>query len=184
MKKKIWTCTVDNATNKDVFSRYADRDSSYSFLPSDEDWDKAKIVCDFLDEFDMVTNLISGTDYPTSNLFLPELWHIKTILDEACFSEDSCLTKMATKMKMKLDKYWGDYNLLISLVAILDPRNKLKFIDFAFGQIYSSDNAIRHLNEVRDCLYKLFEEYMSSHKSKITEGQSQSESQSQSSKFT
>lgn len=169
---------------KDVFSRYADRDLSYSFVPSDEDWDKAKIVCDFLEEFDMVTNLISGTDYPTSNLFLPELWHIKKILDEARFSEDSCLTKMATKMKMRFDKYWGDCNLLISLAAILDPRNKIKFIDFAFGQIYSSDNAIRHLNEVRDCLYKLFEEYLSSHKSKIADGKSQSESQSQSSKFT
>lgn len=87
-------------------------------------------------------------------------------------------------MKMRFDKYWGDCNLLISLAAILDPRNKIKFIDFAFGQIYSSDNAIRHLNEVRDCLYKLFEEYLSSHKSKIADGKSQSESQSQSSKFT
>ncbi|KAK1365244.1 hypothetical protein POM88_040805 [Heracleum sosnowskyi] len=124
-----------------------------------------------------------GTDYPTSNLFLPELWHIKKILDEAQFSEDSCLKTIATNLKMKFDKYWDDCNLLISLAAILDPRNKIKFIEFSFGEIYSSDIAIRHLNEVRDCLYKLFEEYMSSHKSKIVEGQLQSESQSQSSKF-
>lgn len=121
---------------KDVFSRYADKDLSYSFLPSDEDREKAKLVCNFLEEFDMITNLISGTDYPTSNLLLPELWHIKKILDEACSSEDSCLMKMATKMKKKFDKYWGDCNLLISLAAILDPRNKIKFIEFAFTEIY------------------------------------------------
>lgn len=169
---------------KDVFSRYADKDLSYSFLPSDEDREKAKLVCNFLEEFDMITNLISGTDYPTSNLLLPELWHIKKILDEACSSEDSCLMKMATKMKKKFDKYWGDCNLLISLAAILDPRNKIKFIEFAFTEIYKSDNAVRHLNEIRECLYKLFEEYMSSHKLNIVEGPSQSESQSQASKFT
>lgn len=76
----------------------------------------------------MVTNLISGFDYPTSNLFLPELWHIKKILDEARFSEDNCLMRTTSKMKKRFDKYWGDSNLLISLAAILNPRNKLVLV--------------------------------------------------------
>lgn len=67
-------------------------------------------------------------------------------------------------MKMRFDKYWGDCNLLISLAAILDPRNKLKFIEFSFREIYSGDESAKHLNEVKDCLYKLYEEYISSHK--------------------
>ena len=66
---------------KDVFPRYKQRDESYSFLASVDDWEKATVVCSFLQEFNAVTNIISGTEYPTSNLFLPELYYIKILLD-------------------------------------------------------------------------------------------------------
>ncbi|KAG8655564.1 hypothetical protein MANES_04G059444v8 [Manihot esculenta] len=49
----------------------------------ENDWQKVKEVCSFLEEFNEVTNVISGTEYPTSNLFLPELHSIKKLLDEA-----------------------------------------------------------------------------------------------------
>ncbi|XP_065864202.1 zinc finger BED domain-containing protein RICESLEEPER 2-like [Euphorbia lathyris] len=166
---------------KDVFSRYAQRDVAYHTLPSENDWEKARYVCDFLEEFEVVTNVISGTDYPTSNLFLPELYHIKKVLDDATLSENSCMVGMALRMKIKFDKYWGKCNLLISLAAIMDPRNKIRFIEFAFGKVYSSVDAMKHMNEVIENLHSLFEEYISSYKAKIMENQSQNESQSQSS---
>ena len=45
---------------KDVFPRYAQRETSYSFLPSEEDWMKVAEVCSFLEEFNEVTKIISG----------------------------------------------------------------------------------------------------------------------------
>ncbi|KAG8663591.1 hypothetical protein MANES_01G227067v8 [Manihot esculenta] len=93
---------------KDVFPRYQQRDSSYTYLPSEDDWQKVKEVCSFLEEFNEVTNVISGTEYPTSNLFLHELHSIKKLLDEAHENGNIYMKVMVGKMKCKFDKYWGD----------------------------------------------------------------------------
>ena len=41
---------------------------NYNFLPTEEEWHRLKQVCEFLEPFDVITNLISGSSYPTSNL--------------------------------------------------------------------------------------------------------------------
>ncbi|KAI3500257.1 hypothetical protein L1887_36076 [Cichorium endivia] len=38
-------------------------------------------------------------------------------------------------------KYWGTCNLLISIGAAMDPRYKMKLIDFSFKGIYSDNEA-------------------------------------------
>ena len=58
---------------KDVFPRYQERDLGFIYVPSLEDWIKVENVCQFLAIFNEVTNIISGSDYPTSNLFLTEV---------------------------------------------------------------------------------------------------------------
>ncbi|CAN1148297.1 Zinc finger BED domain-containing protein RICESLEEPER 2 [Linum perenne] len=44
---------------KGVFPRYAERDSTYTWLPLDEDWVKVSNVCQFLEVFSYVTTSIS-----------------------------------------------------------------------------------------------------------------------------
>ncbi|XVF74046.1 hypothetical protein PTKIN_Ptkin13bG0030100 [Pterospermum kingtungense] len=68
---------------KAVFPRYQQKDPSYTTLPSKKDWKKVEFVCSFLQEFNEVTSLISCSEYPTSNLFLTELYNIKKLLNEA-----------------------------------------------------------------------------------------------------
>ncbi|KAK8675738.1 hypothetical protein V6N13_033802 [Hibiscus sabdariffa] len=75
------------------------------------------------------TNIISGSEYPTSNLLLPELWSIKELL----------MQKSST---------------------ILDPRNKMKLIDFSFRVMYFEDEAPKQICMVRDSLYELYKEYV------------------------
>ncbi|TYG40408.1 hypothetical protein ES288_D12G090200v1 [Gossypium darwinii] len=125
-------CTRWNATYamlfKDVFSRYAQRDASYKYFPSDEDWVRVEEVCYFLALFNEVNFIISGSEYPTSNLFFPELWSIKELLMEKSLSEELWMRQMADKMQIKFDKYWDECSLLISIVVIIDPKNKMKLI--------------------------------------------------------
>ncbi|XP_057811535.1 zinc finger BED domain-containing protein RICESLEEPER 2-like [Salvia miltiorrhiza] len=45
---------------KAVFPRYQQRDPSYTTLPSEEEWEKVRIVCSFLEDFHEITELISG----------------------------------------------------------------------------------------------------------------------------
>ena len=50
---------------KDVFARLKQREFSYKTLPSDHDWMLAKKMCDKLKLFYSVTEMFSGTKYPT-----------------------------------------------------------------------------------------------------------------------
>ncbi|GAV84277.1 DUF4413 domain-containing protein [Cephalotus follicularis] len=71
---------------------------------------------------------------------------------------------MACAMKLKFDKYWDDSNLLISIAAILDPRNKMKLIEFCFPYTYHPlDVANEHIVAVRKSLYDLYIEYVFAH---------------------
>jgi len=44
-------------------------DKCYKYCPSEEKWEMAKKIQNFLLSFYDITTLISGTSYPTSNLY-------------------------------------------------------------------------------------------------------------------
>ncbi|XP_031123696.1 zinc finger BED domain-containing protein RICESLEEPER 2-like [Ipomoea triloba] len=79
---------------------------------------------------------------------------------------------MIEKMKTKFDKYWGDCNLLMSIGAILDPRYKMRLVDFAFNQIYNANDARINVMKVRDALHDLFYEYVEMDNMKTRKGSS------------
>lgn len=62
-------------------------------------------VCEILKTFKVCTNVISGSDYPTSNLYLIEVYKVKETLDRVSQFKDDFIRKMAIKMKEKFDKY-------------------------------------------------------------------------------
>ncbi|CAN0830002.1 Zinc finger BED domain-containing protein RICESLEEPER 2, partial [Linum grandiflorum] len=85
---------------KDVFYRLKSRDPRYKTSPTENDWWFAKEICGKLQVFYEVTELFSGSNYPTSNLFF---------------------AKMAVKMIEKFDKYWSVIHNVLSVAAVLDP---------------------------------------------------------------
>ncbi|XP_022006810.2 zinc finger BED domain-containing protein RICESLEEPER 2-like [Helianthus annuus] len=176
---------------KKVFVNYADRESSYNTLPSEDDWKKVEDVCTFLALFNEATRIISGSEYPTSNLFLSELYGIKEALDEVALDVDDCMKDMVDEMKKKFDKYWGSCNLLISIGAVLDPRYKMHLIKFSFKSIYSKEKVDQEIQLVEKCLEELFKEYVEAYKEpnagssrSVNDGSGPSGSRSGSSNFT
>ncbi|KAG6509395.1 hypothetical protein ZIOFF_027382 [Zingiber officinale] len=115
------------------------RDPAYNSLPSEEDWKKVHLVCAFLEEFNEVSHIISGSQYPTSNLFLLELYNIKKLLNDTKVGE-----------------------------AVLDLRNKMKLIEWCFPEIYSEVDAIEHIVTVHET-YLLYSEYVEVHRTDIAE---------------
>ncbi|CAN1812875.1 Zinc finger BED domain-containing protein RICESLEEPER 2 [Linum perenne] len=158
---------------KDVFPGYAARDPWYKWLPSEEEWQRVSQVCQFLEVFSDVTNIISGSSYTTANVFLPELWRIKVLLKNTMQAGDECMKSMAEKMQEKFDKYWGECNLVIAFACVLDPRNKMKVVEVTFPDLYGEDNYFRHVQLVREKLYELFEEYVEEYKAREVENRSE-----------
>ncbi|KAF7842233.1 zinc finger BED domain-containing protein RICESLEEPER 2-like [Senna tora] len=69
---------------------------------------------------------------------------------------------MAERMKRKYDKYWGNIenmNLLIFIACLLDPRYKMKFLEFACIRLYDETTCKSLLAKVKSTLIMLFEHY-------------------------
>ena len=102
----------------------------------------------------------AGSEYPTSNLFLPEMMNIKAVIDKQCANSEPWVVNMAEKMKTKFEKYWGSSNTLLSIAAVLDPRFKMKMIDFTFAKIYGPRLADIEKDLLKGQLQELFNEYL------------------------
>ena len=63
------------------------------------------MVCNLLNLFKKVANIVSGSKYPTSNLYFHEMWSVKEVLDKESSSQNPIIASMVTEMKMKFDKY-------------------------------------------------------------------------------
>ena len=80
-------------------------DSNFMSCPSNEEWEWGKKMCDFLRPFYDITMLISGSTYPTSNLYFMQVRQIECLLTRSIMSEDDVISDMALRMKVKFDKY-------------------------------------------------------------------------------
>lgn len=172
-----WNSTFEMLTEaikvKDAFPIFAQRETLYKCCPSSEDWKKVEDVVDVLGVFYEATHVISGSHYPTSNVFLAVIWRVKHVLDEKEKNHPSeFIRNMVKKMKEKFDKYWGSCNLLMAIGAILDPRFKMRLVEFSFNKIYNESDARVNIMKVRDALYELFFEYVEINNMRAQKGSS------------
>ncbi|KAL2898298.1 Zinc finger BED domain-containing protein RICESLEEPER 2, partial [Bienertia sinuspersici] len=163
--KTRWNSTYDMLAIaikfKEVIFRLALEDSEYVCCPSVEDWIKIEKLLGILKIFYTTTNIISGSEYPTSNVFLSEVCYIKEMLDRHAKSSDEFVRDMVKNMKERFDKYWGECNLIMAIGGILDPRVKMQVVDITFPQMFPSELVRGNILKVRDTLYELFDEYKS-----------------------
>lgn len=144
-----------------AFVRLKERDSSYKFCPSNDDWSHVTILMDCLKVFKEVTLRTSGTKFPTASLYFNDFCAIYLLLLEWQSSSDEFVSKMALPMKEKFEKYWGVANKLLSVATILDPRYKLKSIEYFYGLLYGGLEAEIKIESIKKCFQDLFDEYAS-----------------------
>ncbi|KAG8491347.1 hypothetical protein CXB51_014524 [Gossypium anomalum] len=125
-----------------AFERFEEQDTNFRAelergegWPSVDDWANVRNLRDFLEHFYKVTlRIICNVDFNV----------------------------MAIKMKEKYDKYWGDIdkmNLLMFVACVLDPKQKLKHLEFALSEMSSSEKACEMMQKLKESLYELFDEY-------------------------
>jgi len=62
-------------------------------------------MCQFLEPFYEIINMMSGSSYPTSNSYFMEIWKIQLIIEENLLNGDVILNTMALNMKENFQKY-------------------------------------------------------------------------------
>ncbi|XAR68194.1 hypothetical protein NMG60_11003242 [Bertholletia excelsa] len=143
---------------RNVFSVLGEHDAGYTIAISEREWEWATSVTGYMKLLVEITNVFSGSKCPTANIYFPEICDFHIQLIEWCKSSDDFISSMAWKMKTKFNRYWSKCNLALAIAAILDPRFKMKLIEYYYPQIYGSD-APDHIREVSDGIRELFSEY-------------------------
>lgn len=115
-----------------------DRRRYEKMCPSAAEWEKAMKIRAFLKRFFDLTELFSGTLYPTANLFYKGFCDIKIILTDWSKGKDSDITirRLATAMLAKFDKYWNKSNTALAVASFLDPRFKMRIVQFCMEFIH------------------------------------------------
>ena len=70
----------------------------------------------------MLTEMFSGTKYPTANLFIPMICKMKLSINRWCTAENLAIRIMADKMSDKFDKYWNDIHPMLVVAVVLNSR--------------------------------------------------------------
>lgn len=105
-----------------------------------------------------MTNLISGSSYPTANLYFMQVWQIEMWLKSHEDHYDEVIRDMVIGMKEKFGKYWSEYSDILAIAAVFDPRLKFPMLEYCFNTLdaSSSKSKIDHLHKK---LKKLFDVY-------------------------
>jgi hypothetical protein len=106
-----------------------------SHAPTREEWDNVAALCNCLEIFYEATKLLLGSHYPTANLFFLEFCEINLKIIDRLKSNDSFVASMANSMKEKFYKYWEMSNTALAVACFLDPRYKMKVVEFYYCEM-------------------------------------------------
>ncbi|XP_017420301.1 zinc finger BED domain-containing protein RICESLEEPER 2-like [Vigna angularis] len=144
---------------KEAFEILKVVDRNYKNCPSSEEWNRGEKICQFLEPFYEIINMMSGSSYPTSNLYFMQIWKIQLIIEENLLNEDVILKDMACNMKEKFQKYWKEYSIGLAFGAILDPRLKVNFITYCCKKL-DPLTYVEKTKKVLEKFKRLFKDYV------------------------
>ncbi|RDX58445.1 Zinc finger BED domain-containing protein DAYSLEEPER, partial [Mucuna pruriens] len=144
---------------KEVFSCLDTFDPDYKGAPSMQDWKVVETLCTYLKPLFDAANILTTTTHPTAVTFFHEVWKLHLDLARAVVNEDPSISSLTKPMQQKIDKYWKDCNLVLAIAVVMDPRFKMKLVEFSFTKIYG-DDAHAYVKIVDDGIHELFHEYV------------------------
>ncbi|KAH9707912.1 BED-type domain-containing protein [Citrus sinensis] len=144
---------------KGVFSRLQTLEPQYKCLPSSEEWELAKQMLDYLRPFSRLTEMFSGTIYPTANLFFPLVYKLRIALKGWQTSDVPAVKNMADNMIGKFLKYWDEISGVLVMAVIFYPRYKMMLINYYYPKIYvvGLENQLKRVRELCDEMMNYYE---------------------------
>ncbi|KAK3149447.1 hypothetical protein QOZ80_3AG0217490 [Eleusine coracana subsp. coracana] len=144
---------------KQAFTTLETCDDNYNEAPSAEDWKKLEAACNYLKLLYDSAHSIMAAANPTSNIFFHEAWKLQLELADATGHEDPIFSGIAKDMHERFDKYWKDCSLVLAVAVVMDPRFKMKLVEFSYSKIYGVE-ATKYVKVVNDAVHDLYKEYV------------------------
>ncbi|GJR77891.1 zinc finger BED domain-containing protein RICESLEEPER 2-like protein [Tanacetum coccineum] len=145
---------------QNAYARLKLVDTNYESCPSEDEWIRIKEITKFLKPFYDITKLFSGNSYPTSNLYFLKVYKIQSNIEQAIHNSDPVISKMGKEMKTKFEKYWDEYCKVLSFAIIMDPRYKVKIIEYCLSKLeMATEVREEKVEDIVECLYDLYNEY-------------------------
>ena len=144
---------------KEVFSCLDTSDPNYKEAPSMEDWKRVGIMCTYLKPLFDAANFLASRTGPTQNTFFHEVWKMHDLYHSITSHGDPFVIGLAEIMQEKMDKYLKECILALAIVVVMDPRFKMKLIEFSFLRFYGEE-AGKYVKIIDGGLHKLFLEYV------------------------
>ncbi|KAF3587972.1 hypothetical protein F2Q69_00031359 [Brassica cretica] len=130
--------------------------------PSDEEWVKIETFSKLVGcIYKVAVELFEG-GYSTSNVYFHLLAELKVILEKELEGADSDYFRCKAKgMLKRFDKYWNQMFLVLASACVLDPRFKLKYVEFYCWKKIENDEG-SNAETVLDYLRSLYARYAAS----------------------
>ncbi|KAL6312420.1 hypothetical protein AAG906_016374 [Vitis piasezkii] len=80
-------------------------------------------------------------------------------LTEAAKSDDPFISNLTKPLQDKFDRYWKDTSLVLAIAVVMDPRFKMKLVEFSFSKIYGAE-AEMWIKIVDEGIRELFVDYV------------------------
>ncbi|XVE91278.1 hypothetical protein DITRI_Ditri20bG0140700 [Diplodiscus trichospermus] len=131
----------------------------YNIAPSMDDWKQVEILCTYLKLFFDAVSILTAPTYPTASAFYHEVSKVQLELTHAAMSNDPFISNLTKPLKERFDRYWSDCFLVLAIAVVMDPRFKMKLIEFSFSRIYGEEAGV-WLKIVDDGIHELYLEYI------------------------
>ncbi|KAF0887907.1 hypothetical protein E2562_005622 [Oryza meyeriana var. granulata] len=134
---------------------------NYNTAPSTEDWKKAEAACGFLKLLHASALIMMPAEgNPTANIFFLDACSLQLELQNGKAHEDVIIRDIAIGIHERFDKYWKDCNVVLAIAVSMDPRYKMKMVEFAYCKMYGPTDAAKYVKVVDDAVLELYKEYV------------------------
>ncbi|KAK1385537.1 zinc finger BED domain-containing protein RICESLEEPER 1-like [Heracleum sosnowskyi] len=108
-----------------------------SDFPNEKEWEKLRYVGRLVKYIHNAAEILFFTKNPTASLYLHNLLELQASLRKESTSPDRL--SIATDLLQKFDEYWNDMFLVLAISTVMDPRCKMKYIEFS--SLKNDDNS-------------------------------------------
>ncbi|KAM7484930.1 hypothetical protein LguiA_000939 [Lonicera macranthoides] len=128
-------------------------------IPSTKEWEKVRGVCKLVGSIYNAAEVLFETKSLTASLYLHNLHELRASLKRESTNSYRFVSDMARNMLKKFENYWEDMFLVLAVATVMDPRCKMRYIEFSSLK-YEGSDANSKINLVLGAINSLYDDYV------------------------